>query len=146
MAGPARDNDGRVKPHDDKQNVPDDAYIIRYIPSDWLIPNEGGGRRLSSGAFSGSSKETDPYQGMSADLMQPMLDDGLSPTGRKEAHRAEAAVRLRVGALRTLGLRVGRDPGKTGDPYHVNVWDVQKRHRGKIRDIAEWIDKPDDVA
>ena len=146
MAGPARDKDGRVKPYDDKQTIPDDAYIIRYIPSGWLIPNEGGGRRLSSGAFAGSSEETDPYQGMSADLMQPMLDDGLGPTGRKEDRCAEAAVRLRVGALRALGLRVGRDPGQIGDPYHVNVWDVQKRHRRKIRNIAEWIDKPDDVA
>jgi hypothetical protein len=146
MAGPALDKDGRVTPHDDTQNIPDDAYIVRYIPSHHLIPKEGGGRRLSSGAFSESSKEMDPYQGMSADLMQPMLDDGLGPTGRKEDRGAEAVVRLRVGALRALGLRVGRDPGKTGDTYHVNVWDVKKSDRRKIRDFAEWIDKPDDVA
>jgi hypothetical protein len=146
MAGPPRDTVGRVKPHDDKQNIPDAAYIIRYIASDQLIPSESGGRRLSSGAFSGSSKEVDPYQGMSTDLMQPMLDDGLGPPGRKEDHHAEAVVRFRVGTLRSLGLRVGRDPGTTGDPYHVNVWGVEKRHRRKIRGIAEWVDKPDDVA
>lgn len=145
MAGPPRDEEGRVKPHDDKQSIPDDAYVIRYISRRWLLASESGGRQLSSGAFSASSEEVDHYQGMSTDLMQPMLDDGLGPTGRKNDHQAEAVVRLRVGALRSLGLRVGRDPGTTNDPYHVNVWDVEKRHRRKIKRIAEWVDKPGDV-
>lgn len=145
MGGPPRDEAGRVKPHDDKQNIPDDAYVVRYISNRWLLSGESGGRQLSSGAFSASSKEVDYYQGMSTDLQQPMLDDGLGPAGRKEDHQAEAVVRLRVGSLRSLGLRVGPDPGVTNDPYHVNVWDVEPRHRKKIKRIAEWVDKPVDV-
>ena len=83
MGAPPRDSEGRVVPHDDA-DIPGDAYVLRYIVSAWLKPHQSvpGRRRLSSAAFSPSSKRHDPYQGMSVGLLQPMLDAGLSPTDR----------------------------------------------------------------
>ena len=142
---PPRDDDGRVRPHDDPA-IPDEAFVVRYIASGQFVPDRaaGAGRRLSKGAFSASSKDRDPYQGMSADLLQPMIADGLPPTGqRKPIH--EAVVRLQVGKLRSLGLWVGKDP-KEHNPYHVCVWGVTPHLRKKILDLAEWVEKPPDVA
>ena len=144
MGNPPRDSEGRVKPHDDP-DIPNDAYVLRYIPTGWLRPDKRGGRKLSSAVFGGSSRSRDPYQSMSVDLLKPMLDDGLPPVGRKLADH-EAVVRLKVGDLRDLGFKVGPDPGNKNDPYHVGVWGVKSRHREKIRDMAEWVDKPADVS
>lgn len=143
MGIPPRDSEGRVKPHDDR-DIPNDAYVLRYIPPNWLTPDGHGGRRLSKGAFSPASISRDPYRSMSVDLLQPMLDDGLSPSGRKPADH-EAVVRLKIGDLRNLGLKVGPDPGKNDDPYHAGVWGVERQHRKKIRELSAWVEKPPDV-
>ena len=144
MGAPPRDSDGRVVPHDDT-DIPEDAYVLRNIVPDWLKSDSKlpGRRRLSSAAFSPSSKARDPYQGMSVDLLQPMLDAGLPPTGGKGA-KHEAVVRLRVGELRRIGLRIGPDPRDT-NPFHAAVWGVKKGTKTKILKLCEWVDKPDDV-
>lgn len=127
MGAPPQDAEGRVVPHDDA-DIPGDAYVLRYIVPEWLKPHPSSParRRLSSAAFSPSSRRHDPYQGMSVDLLQPMLDAGLSPIDRK-GDRYEAIVRLRVRDLRSIGLQVGPDPIGT-NPFHAAVWGVNLDH------------------
>ncbi len=142
---PPRDNEGRVQPHDDL-DIPPDAFVLRYIGREWLKPHPDlpDRRRLSSGAFSPSSKRLDPYQGMSVDLLQPMLDAGISPTDRK-GDKYEAIVKLRVADLRQLSLLVGPDP-RPSNPFHAAVWGIKKDTAKKnLRKLSEWVDKPEDV-
>lgn len=143
MANPPRDAGGRVIPYDDPE-IPDDAYVVRYVTSQWLAPDGRGGRRLSTGAFSPTSKNRDPYRGMSVDLLEPMLKDGLPMSGRMTSSH-EGVVKLRVGALRTLGLQVGHDP-LPDNPYHTAIWEVTKRNKKEIWRLAEWIVKPSSIA
>jgi hypothetical protein len=144
MGAPPRDTEGRVLPHDDA-DIPGDAYVLRYIIPEWLKPLESrpGQRRLSSAAFSPSSKHRDPYQGMSVDLLQPMLDAGLSPIDRK-GDKYEAVVRLQVRGIREVGLKVGPDP-QPDNPFHAAVWGIREGARKKLLKRFEWVDKPDDV-
>ena len=132
-------------PHDD-EDVPDDAYVVRYINAMWLVPDDirQDQRRLSSAAFSPSSKSHDHYQGMSVDLLEQMRMAGISPVDKKGA-KFEAIVRLRVGSIRTMGLRVGTDP-RHENPFHAAVWGIKKgRTKKQLLKLCEWLDKPDDV-
>jgi hypothetical protein len=142
METPPRDADGRVQPHDDA-DIPNEAYLVRYVHSTQLVADRSGLRRLSTGAFSRSSKSYDFYQSMSADLLDLILKDGLSPMARMRPGH-EAVVRLKIGDLRSVGLKVGHDP-KPDNPYHVGVWGVGSQHRKKLHAFAEWLEKPDDV-
>lgn len=144
MGAPPRNSEGRVLPHDDA-DIPGDAYVLRYIIPDWLKahPSFPGRRRLSRAAFSPSSKRYDPYQGMSVDLLQPMLDAGLPHTGRK-SEKHEAVVRLRVQDLRDVGLQVGSDP-LDSNPFHAGVWGVREAASKQLMKLYEWVDKPGDV-
>jgi hypothetical protein len=144
MAALPRDSEGRVVPHDDG-DIRGDEYVLRYIVPHWLKghPSWPSQRRLSSAAFSPSSRRHDPYQGMSVDLLQPILDAGLSPTDRK-GDKYEAIVRLRVWDLRSIGLRVGPDPLPT-NPFHAAVWGIKESARKRLMRLYEWVDKPDDV-
>ena len=142
MAIPPRDAAGRVEPHDDP-DISDDAYVVRYVHVSQLRPDEAGHRRLSSGAFSPSSKHHDPYCSMSADLLDSMLKDGVAPSAWKRPER-HAVVKLRVRDLRRLGLQVGSDP-QTDNPYHVGVWGMKRQHRKQLHRLCEWVEKPDDV-
>jgi hypothetical protein len=142
MADAPRDATGRVLPHDDP-TIGDDEFVIRYIPEQWFVPAGEGKRRLSKAAFAASSRNRDPYEGMSVDLLTPLLRDGYGEVGRSE-HFAGAA-KIRVGALRSLGLWVGPDDKGEGDIYHANVWGVTDRLRRKILDRAQLTKKPNDV-
>jgi hypothetical protein len=144
MAAPPRDDGGRVEPHDDP-DIPGDAWVIRHIIPMQLVRHEDlpGRRRLSKSAFSPSSKRRDPYQGMSVDLLQPILDAGLSPIGIRE-DKYEASVRLRVADLRGLGLQVAPDP-MPGNPFHAAVWGVKEGAGKRLVKLCEWVDKPEDV-
>lgn len=143
MPSPKRDSDGKVTPHDDPR-ISDDDFLVRYVHTNHLHPDDKGGRYLSEALFSPSSKARDKYQSMSTDILQPMLDDGLPNTGRKGANH-EGVVKMRVGDLRGLGFKVGYDPGENNDPYHVGVWGLRKGDRGKIYEKFQWVEKPADV-
>jgi hypothetical protein len=80
---------------------------------------------------------------MSVELLQPMLDAGLSPTDRK-GDRYEAIVRLRVWDLRSIGLQVGPDPLLT-NPFHAAVLGVKESARKRLVRLYQWFDKPDDI-
>lgn len=144
MATPPRDKNGLVKPHDDQNTIPDGAEVVRYIHRQWLTPNPDGTRRLSTGAFSGSSKDRDPYQGMSGDMLDRLNDRGLDPATRMPPEH-EGAVLIQAGGLRSLGLKVGPDPTLENDPFHASVWGVKKSHRKTIKAMSKWLIKPPDV-
>lgn len=144
MGHPPRDEDGIVKPHDDRTAIPDDALVIRYIQEQQLHPNLDGTRRLSKGAFSGSSKDRDQYEGMSVDMLSELKKHGVDPATRMPENH-EGAVTLRAGDLRELGLEVGPDPGLHNDPYHASVWGVRDSHRKKILKICRWLITPENA-
>ena len=137
------DSAGRVKPYDD-DSISGDAYLVRYVHREWLVPDDDGGRRLSKAAFSPSSIQRDPYQGMSTEILDLILRDGSSPAERRPRDH-EAAVMLKVEHLRSLGLKVGHDPIDDINPYHVSVWGVKRSHQKRLLGLCQWLDKPADV-
>lgn len=76
---------------------------------------------------------------MSVDIEEWMARDGLPPTFYL-TDDSEGATRLRVGALRALGLQVGWDPDN-GHEHHGAVWGIGSSHRKKIRRMAATIRK-----
>ena len=145
MAGPPRDKDGRVQPHDDPAAIPDDSFVLRSIPSSELKARQDGpGRYLSSGAFSRSSKQHDPTQEMSTDAGTLMAAAGVpEKKGMRSDH--EALVKIRAGDLRDLGCQIGPDPIHPDSPYHAQVWGVRGNKSKKIKQKAIWVIRPADV-
>ncbi len=145
MGSPPRGKDGRVKPNDDPLTIPDDSFVFRSIPSSQLRDRQDGpGRYLSSGAFSRSSKQRDPTQGMSVDAGSLMDAAGIPETESMRRDH-EALVKIRAGDLRELGCLVGPDPKNPDNPYHAQVWGVQSSMGRKIRRKAIWVIRPLDV-
>ena len=143
MATPPKDADGYVKPHSDRQTLPDDSYVIRYIHTTQLHPRPDGTRYLSNGAFSRSSKSRDRYEGMSVDMYEEMIAKGVDPKSRMQPDH-EGAVLIEVAKLRELGLMVGPDPTED-NPFHASAWVVKSTDRKKIKACCEWLIKPFDV-
>lgn len=151
MVTPPRDSQGRVVPHDDRETIPDDSYILRSIPSGPsgpLKPNKDGpGRYLSSGAFSPSSKDRDFYQSMSGDSGALVEKAGMTYEERMQPGH-EALVKIRAGDLRALGYLVGPDPKENNptNPFHAGVWGVKSGHGKRIKRKATWVVRPGDVS
>jgi hypothetical protein len=84
---------------------------------------------LSSGAYTESNDG-----GMSVDIEEWILTAGL-PALHYVTDPAQGAVRLNVGELRKLGLKVGWDPDG-GHIHHGAVWGLggpkQRRRVGKL--------------
>lgn len=141
---PPRDANQRVVPHDDAA-IPGTEYVLRYVHSAQLMPAENGGRRLSSGVFSPSSPERDPYKGMSINFLNLMERDRIAPEGYK-GPEFEGVIKVRVADIRRITLRVGTDP-LPEDAYHGNVWDLRTRsHKRDLMACFEWVQRPPDVA
>jgi len=128
-AGPPRDAEQNIIPHN-HSDILDESYVIRHtVPND-LVPNETGGKRVSSGAYSRSDDG-----GMSVDIEDWMIRDGLNPLHYVK-DPAHGATRLRVGDLRQMGLMVGWDP-KAENPHHGSVWGIgHSKARKRIARIA----------
>lgn len=139
MPPPPRDKDGRVVPHDDQESIPNDALLVRNVHE--YQDNPDHGPRPSSGAFSGTSRERDPYEGMSVAVLDWLQADNIDPRSRLGPSHI-GAVLLRAGDLRDLGLIIGPDPTDKKDPYHASVWGVKNKHRKKIRDKSRWVIAP----
>ena len=145
MADPPRDEGGRVTPHDDRQSVPDDSFVLRSIPPIHLRQNQDGpGRYLSKAAFSPSSKQHDPYEGMSVDAGALLVEAGI-PENERMLPGHEALVKIRAGDLRDLGCQIGPDPKIPENLYHAEVWDVRDNRRKAVKRKAIWVIKPADV-
>ncbi|HEV2366013.1 MAG TPA: hypothetical protein VGS12_17650 [Caulobacteraceae bacterium] len=119
-------------PHDDAA-IASDTWVVRHVSADHHVVRDDnlGVRRLSTGAFSATSGE--PGHGMSVDIGQVLRDLGLVEGAMVPA--GHGGVRLSVGALRRLTLRVGSDP-EPGNPAHGQTWGAERRLRRKLLEIA----------
>lgn len=134
-ADPPRDASGNVVPHDHDE-IPNHYHVIRRTtPNDLCQNTDTGQRRLASGAFCESTEG-----GMSVDIEELMVADGLDPL----AHITDSsfgAVRITVGELRALGMKVGWDPIE-GNRHHGEVWGISNsRRRRKVAAIATTVRK-----
>ena len=139
---PKRNQDGEVVAHNDPA-IDDASMLIRYINvREHVIYDENlRRRRISSAAFSASSG--DPNFGMSVDLGQLLAEGGLSESARVPA--GMGAVKLQVGPVRSLNLRVGSDQSRA-NKYHGQVWDVKSGKRSKLHKLVlDWVAPIDDV-
>ena len=132
---PERDSAGEIVPHDHPE-IRDHEHVIRHIMPNEMVPDGNGGRRLSSGAFSEFSGG-----GMSVDIEAWMMADGSSFQNYLGGPQ-KGAVRVNVGALRQLGLKVGWDPDH-GHAHHGAVWGIKSSTRRKIRDLADVLRLPE---
>lgn len=121
---PPRDADGCVEPHDHEQ-IQDEDIMLRGIPEWQILPTPDGGRRISSGAFSGTNCERDKYGGLSLGAKR-VLECLEKTTEEWAAGRYLAVVCIPAGMLREAGVQIGWDP-QENDPAHCNAWDASGR-------------------
>jgi hypothetical protein len=82
---------------------------------------------------------------MSVDLEKSLIGAGL--TAASQVPLGAGAVRLRVGSVRRLGLKIGSDPippnnpdGIPENPHHGQVWGVRGSFRRKLHGLVEdWV-------
>lgn len=140
MAEPPRDSNGVVVSYDDADIKNNDGLIRHINPGYHIVLDKNTGRRrLSTGAFSESSK---PPGGMSVDLERPMIEAGLDRLAMLP-NSDFGAVRLIAGEMRELGHKVGRNP-LPENPYHGQVWDIGRGRTAKkrIMEKSKWLKKP----
>jgi hypothetical protein len=130
---PPLDADGSVKPHDDPAILAD-TFIIRHINPDYHVcfDENLGSDRIGGNAFSATNR--DPHYGMSVDIGQLLAEAGLP-----ECHIVPpgmGAVRLPVGSVRALSLKLGSDPIVPSNQYHGQVWGVKNSKRKKLQQIV----------
>lgn len=128
--------DGKVIAHDDPDISPH-SMVIRHInQAQHVVPDENiNGRRIASAAFSRTSG--DPDNGVSVDLGQLLTEAGLPESAKVPP--GMGAVKLQVGPVRTLNLRVGSDPIPE-NVYHGQIWDVKDTKRTKLRRlVVDWV-------
>jgi hypothetical protein len=74
---------------------------------------------------------------MSVDIGQLLAEAGLPEAAK--VPQGMGAVKLPVGPIRNLGLRVGSDPIHT-NKYHGQVWDVKDSKRQKLAAlVVDWV-------
>ncbi|WP_332855474.1 hypothetical protein [Duganella sp. S19_KUP01_CR8] len=144
---PPRDADGNVTPHD-HDGIHDTDGILRKVTEHHLVPDGKGGRRLSSLLLKISS----PTTGISVDLEQLILDDGLDPQVQimLPPPAAIGAVRFIARDFRQETLMIGFDPIYDDpirvNPYHGQIWGDMTQ--GKIKRLlrqAQWFVEISDV-
>ena len=125
-----------TQPYDDA-SICNNSFLIRHInPEFHLTYDENiGTRRISSGAFSATSH--DPNFGMSVDIEQLLRAAGEPEN--KMVPDGFGAVRLNVGDIRNINLKVGHDPTPTNS-FHGQVWGVRNKIRSNLHKIAsDWV-------
>lgn len=132
---PPKDSEGCVLPHDHEQ-IHDADIMLRGIPSQWVIPTEKGGHRITSGAFQPSSESRDKYKGLSLGIKK-MLDFCGTSIDEWAADRFRGVVSFPARKLRDEKIKVGWDP-KDDDPAHCGAWGkLQKSIRKRLAREAE---------
>src|SRR5262249_8765703 len=135
----------------DHPELTNDGRLIRRVPALWVVDTPAG-RRLSSAALEPSSKEVDPYCGLSVDLEQLILADGVNPIEHVNKSQALGALAFRVSSFRDRHFQVGFDP-MPGNDYHGGVWQrpalnakFTRGMRKKLLREAEWFIAIDGVS
>jgi hypothetical protein len=125
---PPRDAEGNTLPHDHDE-IRNEHHVIRHItPYDLYPDRQTHIRRVQSGAYSESS---DPHGGMSVDIEEWMIADGLDPLHYVE-DPSHGAKRLSVRELRALGFQIGWDP-RSDNSHHGAVWGIGNGSKRKRR-------------
>jgi hypothetical protein len=133
---PPTDLHGNVVAHDDQAIVPA-SMLIRHIneAAHVVFDENRNCRRIARLAFSATSG--DPDDGMSVDIGQLLAEAGLQEDA--QVPRGMGAVKLEVGQVRALVLRVGSDPIPT-NKYHGQVWGVKDSKRQKLHSVVvDWV-------
>lgn len=133
---------GNVLPHDDPR-IENDDWILRKIDPDKHIvydPKSPTNYRVSSAAFSESSRNRSRHGGMSIQI-EKLVVDVVSLVGS-----GWGLLRIHVGSLRGQPYLVGSEP-LPGDVAHGNVWHPPAGKPGKPLKILhlnnEWLICPD---
>jgi len=117
MAVPPKDAGGNVLPHDDPDIAPNEGLLRKIHPEYHLAedPTSPSGFRLSSTAFTESSKSESLYGGMSVNL-ESFVPDPAALVGPEWG-----LLRLKAKSVRDKDYLVGSEP-LPDDPTHANVW------------------------
>jgi hypothetical protein len=122
----------------DDGSVGDDETLLRHFPPVfWILDKLTGTHRLSSQAFSQSTR---PPGGMSVNREMPMRDAGLEPTHFLPAPEFGLA-RLVARDLRAMTLVIRATP-ITGNPFHAEVWGLRKAIQRRLAETAEIVRQP----
>ena len=120
--------------HDD-ESIPDAEDLYRRLAKDWIVPDEMGGVRISSGAFRVPKNEISVHL---SSIITPK--DSLAYGGPGIV----ALAAVTAGDARSLDQAVVRD-AQPGDRAHALICGWQpKTVRRKLRDLARWVLCPDD--
>ena len=117
---PPKDEKGLTIPHDCHDILPEHR-VIRRISPEWIVTSSDGKRRISTAAFDPSSKERDPYCGLSIDIEHFIVADGLDAQAYVSTPQFTGAIAIEVSKFRTRNFLVGYDPSDD-NPYHGAVW------------------------
>ena len=104
MKPPERDANGLAIPHDHPE-ILGEHLVVRRISSiaaaQSIVDLKNGGRRVSSAIFTASSRDSDPYEGLSVDLDPVAQQEGIDLRKLIEAENFLGAVSIRTDAVRS---------------------------------------------
>lgn len=128
---------------DELEKIPNLSWVLRRITSTFLRPDPGTGkRRLTSGAF----KDRE----MSVDAKSLMAVDGVDWNFSLRNWSDAYLVRLNAGVLRGRAQTIEhkpKPPEQPDNPYHCEVIGTKNGSTANaLRDAAEWVKKPLDIA
>jgi hypothetical protein len=141
---PARDASGLALPHDHPQITGDD-FVVRRISRiaarESVVPAKDGSSRLSSAIFTASSRESDPYEGISVDLDEVAQQEGIDLRSQIEMGDFLGAVCVSAARVRNEELSVGYDPEPT-NICHGQIWGkpANKKRKRLLRSCAWYVE------
>jgi len=100
---------------DDPVGVPNGSRVYRRIPPVWWIPDDDGGKRLTSAAF----QDKDGY--LSIGVGQVLDELGLAVDDILIGFEGYGLAGLEVAWIRNLHLGVTREPTED-EPWHGAIW------------------------
>ncbi len=93
---------------------------------------------MSSAIFTASSREYDPYEGISVDLDPVAQQEGIDLRSRIKAEDFIGAVSIRAAVIRSEQLKVGYDPEPT-NICHGQIWgNPGNKKRRRLLKNCEW--------
>jgi hypothetical protein len=142
---PPRDKNGLATPHDHSE-ILDDHRVVRGVSAEFVVKDEQGRQRLSSAVLDPSTVEVDPYCGLSVDIEQLMLEQGISPAAHVQARKFLGSIAFEVHSFRSRNFLVGYDP-LADNPSHGAVWQDAARNsrftrgtrKALLQEAAWWV-------
>ncbi|MEP2877961.1 MAG: hypothetical protein ABJL55_05350 [Roseibium sp.] len=140
MRKPLYDEIGDVIPHDHEE-ILNEHHVIRRISPHHVVPDEKSptGSKISTMAFRPSSG---PNGGMSVDIENLIIENGLDPKEFVISPPFIGAVKLLVEQLRANDFVVGYDPLPDNE-FHGEVWGrFSKSKQRKLVDQSVYLVEP----